>query len=64
MKRIVTLAVLASSLVAMVSCGSPPPPRPVHVHHYHTPRVKSATTSYSRTPEGFQAVTPPASYSR
>ncbi len=66
MKRLASLAVLAGSLSALVSCGSPPPP-PV-VHHYHSStRVKTtrpATVDRSNTPEGFSAVTPPASYSR
>lgn len=66
MKRSATVAILASTLAALVSCESPPPP-PVHVHHYRTttPRTVKKTVSVDRsnTPEGFQAVKPPASYS-
>jgi hypothetical protein len=62
MKRI-SLAIIALCAVALANCTTP---EPVHVHHYHgtTRTVKSASVSGSNSPEGFSAVTPPASYSR
>lgn len=68
MKRIFTLALLAGSSLSLVNCASEPPPRPVHVHHYHntttTTRTKSASVGGYKSPESFQAVTPPSSYSQ
>lgn len=67
MKRILSLAFLAACAATLSNCRSPqPPPPPVVVHHYHetTRTVKSGAVSGSSSPEGFQAVTPPSSYSR
>ncbi len=75
MKRKLTLAVLSVvSAGALASCSSEPPPR--HVHHSHSRTyyrssnsynkpagVSGGTSTYSNSPEGFSAVTPPASYS-
>ncbi len=73
MKRNLTLAILAIiGAGTLVSCSEPPPPR--HIHHYST-RTYYRSNSYGKpasvggtsvdynTPEGFQAVSPPASYS-
>lgn len=63
MKRTLSLAALALSAVMLVNCAS----EPVHVHHYHTRTVKptkSASVGGSSSPEGFQAVSPPSSYSQ
>lgn len=63
MKRILSLGSLAMCAVMLANCKTP---EPVVVHHYHTPTrtTKSASVSKANTPEGFQAVTPPSSYSR
>lgn len=65
MKRLASLATLALCAAALANCASDPPP-PVHVHHYHsTPtRTKSASVGGYKSPESFQAVTPPSSYSQ
>jgi|JPYU01.1.fsa_nt_gi hypothetical protein len=67
MKRLATLATLALCGAALSNCASEPPP-PVHVHHYHTKTrtttTKSASVGGYKAPESFEAVTPPASYSR
>jgi hypothetical protein len=64
MKRILSLAALALSSLILVNCAS----EPVHVHHYHTRTVtkpsKSASVGGGSSPEAFQAVTPPSSYSQ
>ncbi len=63
MKRIASLVALAVSAIFLANCASDP----VHVHHYHGTAkrtTKSASVSGSNSPEGFSAVTPPASYSR
>jgi hypothetical protein len=67
MKRFLPLAALAFCAAFLVSCAKPP----VHVHHYHSTTKRTTSTSKSasvggggNTPEGFQAVTPPSSYSR
>jgi hypothetical protein len=66
MKRLATLVTLALGAAALSNCASEPPP-PVHVHHYHT-KTRTATKSASvggyKSPESFEAVTPPSSYSR
>jgi PBP1b-binding outer membrane lipoprotein LpoB len=64
MKRILSLVALATSAMMLMNCAS----EPVHVHHYH-PTTKRTTksasvSSHSNTPEGFQAVSPPSSYSQ
>ncbi len=64
MKRILSLATLAACAVTLANCRTP---EPVVVHHYHntpTRTVKPASVSKADTPEGFQAVTPPSSYSQ
>jgi len=70
MKRLLTFAAAAVISTAFVSCGSDPAPE-VH-NHYYTPAkpktrvvtTKSASVnSYSRSPENFEAVSPPHSYS-
>ena len=66
MKRLASLATLALCAAALANCASEPPP-PVHVHHYHTntrTTTKSASVGGHKTPESFQAVTPPSSYSQ
>lgn len=72
MKSILKLAALAAVSASLMSCASDPPPA-VHNHYYPTRVVRPTTTSkpasvssggYSKTPEGFQAVTPPHSYSQ
>lgn len=74
MKRILTFSALALSALSLANCASEPPA--VHHHYYRTTTTtryvkpaasvstyKSAGVS-SNSPEGFEAVTPPASYSR
>lgn len=79
MKRNTALALMAAfAASSLVSCSSPPPPPTRHVHHYHnttttryrTPSynykpagVSGGYNSYSSSPEGFSAVSPPHSYS-
>jgi hypothetical protein len=70
MKRLLTLAFATATTFTLMSCAS----EPVVEHHYHyrsTPRTtttkttKSASVSgSSSSPEAFQAVTPPSSYSQ
>lgn len=64
MKRILTLASLAVTALALSNCAS----EPVHVHHYHTTTrttyTKSASVGGGSSPESFKAVTPPSSYSQ
>lgn len=76
MKRILTFSALAVSALSLANCASEPPA--VHHHYYRT--TTTNTTRYvkpaasvstyksagvtSNSPEGFEAVTPPASYSR
>jgi hypothetical protein len=72
MKRVLVFAAVAMSALGLVNCESPP--QEIH-HHYHnttryTPPSKPYTgpsykpASTGNTPETFQAVTPPSSYSR
>jgi hypothetical protein len=65
MKRTLSLAALATFAALLASCRTP---EPVVINHYHntttTRTTKSASVDRSNTPEGFSAVTPPASYSR
>jgi hypothetical protein len=75
MNRILPLAALALSMFSLANCTKPEPV--VERHYYHTntryvarPSTTTVTT-YSKpagvssnSPEAFQAVTPPASYSR
>lgn len=72
MKSILNLVAIAAVCATLMSCASDPPP-PVHNHYYPTRVVRPTTTTYSKpasvsgsyksSPEGFQAVTPPHSYS-
>lgn len=77
MKRILTFSAFVVSALSLASCRSPqpPPPQVVEYHHYHTnTRYVNKPTSVSdypksagvssSSPEGFQAVTPPSTYSR
>ena len=75
MKRILPLAALAFAALSLASCARPQPVVQEH-HYYHTntryvEKPKTSVTYVpksagvgSNSPEGFQAVTPPASYSR
>ncbi|WP_038162254.1 hypothetical protein [Verrucomicrobium sp. BvORR106] len=72
MKSILKLTILAAVSASLMSCASDPPPE-VHNHYYPTRTVRPTTTytksasvstgGYSKTPENFEAVTPPHSYS-
>ena len=75
MKRILTFGALAASVLPLANCASKQP-EVVHVNHYYrttryvdkpaavsTYYPKSAGVGYN-SPEGFEAVTPPSSYSR
>lgn len=74
MKRILTFSALALSALSLANCASEPPA--VHHHYYRTTNttryVKPAASvsTYkpagvsTNSPEGFEAVTPPSSYSR
>lgn len=78
MKRHLTLAVLSFAAASMIGCAGPPPPRVVEHHYYRTNYYRERETptyryikpagvsggSYSSSPEGFQAVSPPSSYSQ
>lgn len=75
MKRILTLSALAVSALSLANCASEPAPV-VHHHYYRTTRyvsTPSTSVSYPKSagvsggyssPEAFQAVTPPSSYSQ
>jgi hypothetical protein len=79
MKRFVLLSILGVSALSLSSCGRPQPPPEVH-HHYYTRTTRYVNTTTTRpsasvptykpagvssnAPEAFEAVTPPASYSR
>jgi hypothetical protein len=63
MKRTLSLAALATFAAILASCTQPEPVV-IHRDHYYTRTVKSASVSGSNSPEGFSAVTPPASYSQ
>lgn len=72
MKSILKLSILAAVSASLMSCASDPPPE-VHNHYYPTRTVrpttytKSASVSsggYNKTPENFEAVSPPHSYSQ
>jgi hypothetical protein len=75
MKRILTSSALALSALALANCASEPPV--VHHHYYRTDTRYVSTTKpsasvshpksagvTSSSPEAFQAVTPPGSYSQ
>jgi hypothetical protein len=66
MKRILPLALVTTFAALLASCRTPEPA--VERHYYHTNTVtrtvKPAPKPPSTAPEDFQAVTPPASYSR
>jgi hypothetical protein len=74
MKRILPLAALAVTTLSLANCTKPQPVVERHYYHETTRYVKPRTTSVttyskpagvsSNSPEAFQAVTPPASYSR
>jgi hypothetical protein len=72
MKRILTFAALAACALSLTHCTHPQPVVERHYYHETTRYVKPSTvTTYSKSagvnsnsPEAFQAVTPPASYSR
>jgi hypothetical protein len=73
MKRSLTFIALTVSALSLANCASEP--EVVH-HYYHTntryvTKPSASVTTYSKSaavgansPEGFEAVTPPASYSR
>lgn len=70
MKRVLTFFALAMSALSLANCASEPPV--VHHHYYRTTNyVKPASVSSYKSasvgggsPEAFEAVTPPSSYSR
>ncbi len=75
MKRLLTYSMLTACALSLANCASEPPV--IHEHHYyHTteyvPRKSSSASvpTYksagviNNSPEGFQAVTPPSSYSQ
>jgi hypothetical protein len=74
MKSILPLAALALTTLSLANCTKPQPVVERHYYHQTTRYVRPSTTTVttyskpasvnSNTPEGFQAVTPPASYSR
>ena len=77
MKRLLSLTLLAVTALSLMSCQRRPP-QVVEHHYYHTntrtryvPTKPSTSVSTYKpasvsgsSPEGFEAVTPPASYSR
>jgi hypothetical protein len=74
MKRILSFAAVALTILSLANCTQPQPVVERHYYHETTRYVKpTSVTTYSKpagvsggynSPEGFQAVTPPASYSR
>lgn len=71
MKRILTFSALAATALSLANCASSEPEVVHHYYHTNTRYVKPASVStYSKSatvgnsPEAFEAVTPPASYSR
>jgi hypothetical protein len=75
MKRHLCFAALALCTFTLANCASEPPV--IHEHHYyHTTTTRytkpsASVSGYSKpagvsssSPEGFEAVTPPSSYSR
>jgi hypothetical protein len=77
MKRLLSLSVLGVCALSLANCTKPQP-QVVEHHYYHTNTTRYVSTrpaptvsTYSKpasvsgsSPETFQAVTPPASYSR
>jgi len=69
MKRLLTLAAAIAFTFTLMSCASDPPVVEHHHHYRSAPRTtttttKSASVSGSSSPEAFQAVSPPSSYSQ
>jgi len=73
MKHILTFSALAATALSLANCASSEP-EVVH-HYYHTntryvTKPSASVSTYSKSanvgnsPEAFEAVTPPASYSR
>ncbi len=73
MKRLLTFSALAMSALTLANCASEPPP--VHHHYYRSttyvkPYKPASVSTYKSanvgggSPEGFEAVTPPSSYSQ
>ena len=73
MKRILPITAIAVALLSLANCTQPEPVVERHYYHTNTRYVKPAApvSTHSKSagvtgssPEAFEAVTPPASYSR
>jgi hypothetical protein len=72
MKRIFPITAFAVSVLSLTNCTKPQPVVERHYYHTNTRYVKpsASVSTYkpagvrSGSPEAFEAVTPPASYSR
>ena len=72
MKRILPIIAFAVSMLSLANCTQPQPVVERHYYHSNTRYVKPAASvsTYkaagvsSNSPEAFEAVKPPASYSR